>query len=98
MSLSKAELNQYRLHAVTVLTGASAAMSQIDEVAQYSPFAAALAFLVASTSYAQALSRVDDVVDALEDAGVIDEDVAEAVEEVVDVIEAVSNAVDENDE
>jgi methyl-accepting chemotaxis protein len=94
MTLNRAELNEYRLHAVTVLTGASAGMSQIDTLAQYSPIAAALAFLIASTSYTKALRRIDDVVDALEDAGVIDEEIADAVEEVVDIIESISEATD----
>jgi len=98
MSMSKAELNEYRLHAVTILTGASAGMSQIDHLAQYSPLAAAIAFLIASTTYAQALGRVDEVVDALEAADVIDEEIADAVEDVVDVIEAVTDAIDDDDE
>ena len=89
MALNKAELNEYRLHAVTVLTGAAAGFSQIDSLIQYSPLAAALAFLVSSSSYAQALGRVDDVVEALEEADIIDEEIADVVEEMVDVVEEI---------
>ena len=35
MSLSKSKLNDYRIHAITVLTAASTAMTQIDSVAIY---------------------------------------------------------------
>ena len=89
MTLSKAELNEYRLHAVTALTGAAAGFSQIDSLIQYSPLAAALAFLVASSSYAQAFNRIDDVVEALEDADIIDEEIADAVDKIVDTVEEV---------
>ena len=95
MDLSKAQLNEYRLHTVTVLTAASAAMSQIDEFSQYAPLTTTIAFLVAATSYKDALSRVDEVIDALEDADIIDEDVADAVEEVVDAVEAAVDIIDE---
>ena len=98
MSLNRAELNEYRLHAVTVLTATSAAMSQFDEVAQYSPVAAALAFFVAATSYAQALSRADDVVHVLEEADIIDEEVADVVEDVIDAIEAVVDVIEDDNE
>ena len=97
MSISKAELNEYRLHAVTILTGAAAGLSQIDDLAQYSPVAAALAFFVASTSYYEALRKVDDVIHILEDANIIDEDVADVVEELIDVVEAVVDAVDDDE-
>ena len=98
LDISKAEMNESRLHAVTVLTGAAAVMSQVDDVATYSPVAAALAFLLAATSYKDAFSRADRLIDALEDADVIDEDVADVVDEIVDVAEVVADAVDENDE
>lgn len=86
---TKAELNEYRLHAVTILTGASAAMSQISDLSVYSPVAAALAFLLSASSYGGMLKRADGLVDALEDAEVIDEDIADVIEEVIDVVEAV---------
>jgi len=89
MAMSKAQLNEYRLHAVTILTGASAAMSQIDQMSQWSPLAAALAFFVASSSYVQAIGRIDNLVDELEDAGIIDEETADMIDEVVDAVESV---------
>ena len=91
---SKAELNEYRLHAVTVLTGASAAMSQITELSVYSPVAAALAFMLSATSYKGMLKRADQVVDALEKAEVIDEEIADVVDEAIDTAEAISKAVE----
>ncbi len=87
MDLSKAQLNQYRLHAVTLLSAAAAAMSQLHQVDEYAPVASALAFLCAASSYGDVLKRADDLVDALEDAGVIDEDVADAVEKVIDSVD-----------
>ena len=54
---TKAELNEYRLHAVTVLTGASAAMSQISDLSIYSPVAAALAFMLSASSYKGMLKK-----------------------------------------
>ena len=71
MAMSKALLNEYRLHAVTVLTGASAAMSQIDQMVKWSPIAAALAFFVASSSYVQPIGRIDeDNADAIDDIAI----------------------------
>tara|TARA_R110002020_G_scaffold205536_3_gene410196 strand:+ start:1078 stop:1359 length:282 start_codon:yes stop_codon:yes gene_type:complete len=90
----KAELNEYRLHAVTFLTGASAAMSQITELSVYSPVAAALAFMLSATSYKGMLKRADKVVDALETAEVIDEEIADVVDEAIDTAEAISEAVE----
>jgi|TARA_Y100000996_G_C22555921_1_gene655523 hypothetical protein len=87
MDLSKAQLNEYRLHAVTLLSAAAAGMSQVDSVATYAPVASALAFLAAASSYGQVLKRAEDLVDALEDAGIIDEDVADAVEEIIDKVD-----------
>jgi len=87
MDLSKAQLNEYRLHAVTLLSAAAAAMSQIEQVVVYAPVASALAFLCAASSYGDVLKRADDLVDALEDAGIIDEDVADAVEDIIDTVD-----------
>ena len=87
MDLSKAQLNQYRLHAVTALTAASAAMSQVEQVSVYAPVASALAFLCAASSYGDVLKKAEDLVEALEDAGVIDEDIANAVEEAIDAVD-----------
>tara|TARA_Y100000389_G_C17469520_1_gene529027 strand:- start:4440 stop:4715 length:276 start_codon:yes stop_codon:yes gene_type:complete len=87
MDLSKAQLNQYRLHAVTALTAASASMSQVEQVSAYAPIASALAFLCAASSYGQVLKRAEDLVDALEDAGIIDEDIADAVEDIIDAVD-----------
>ena len=94
MDLSKASLNEYRLHAVTILTAASAAMSQIDNIAIYAPIATSLAFLAAATSYKDALIKVQGVVDSLEDAEVIDEDVANAVEDTLETVESVAENLD----
>ena len=87
MDLSKAQLNEYRLHAVTLLSASAAAMSQIEQAVAYAPVASALAFLCAATSYSDVLKKADDLVDALEDAGIIDEDVADAVEDIIDTID-----------
>ena len=65
MDLSKAQLNEYRLHVVTVLTASAAAMSQIEQTVAYAPVASALAFLCAASSYSGVLKRADDLVDAL---------------------------------
>tara|TARA_R110000751_G_scaffold154252_1_gene259221 strand:+ start:758 stop:1039 length:282 start_codon:yes stop_codon:yes gene_type:complete len=91
---SKAELNEYRLHAVTILTGASAAMSQIGELSVYSPIAAALAFMLSASSYKGMLKRADKVVNALESADVIDEEIADVVEEAIDAAEAISEVIE----
>jgi len=88
MDLTKAQLNQYRLHAVTLLTGLAAGLSQVDELSKWSPVAAACAFLVSSSSYKEVFSRVDALVDSLEEADVIDEDIAGVVDEATDVAES----------
>ena len=85
MDLSKAQLNEYRLHAVTLLSAAAAGMSQVDSVATYAPVASALAFLAAASSYGQVLKRAEDLVDALD--GIIDEEIADAVEEIIDKVD-----------
>jgi hypothetical protein len=87
MDLSKAQLNEYRLHAVTLLSAAAAGMSQVDSVSIYAPVASALAFFAAASSYGQVLKRAEGLVDALEDAGIIDEKVADAVEDIIDKVD-----------
>ena len=87
LDLSKAQLNEYRLHAVTLLSAAAAGMSQVDSVATYAPVASALAFPLAIALYGQVLKRTKDLVDALEDAGIIDEEIADAVEEIIDKVD-----------
>jgi hypothetical protein len=94
MSLSKSKLNDYRIHAITVLTAASTAMTQIDSVAIYAGVASGLAFLFASSTYTQVFKRVDDLVDELEESGIISEDMAEDIEEAIDVVEKVVDVVD----
>ncbi len=87
MKFNKESLNDYRLHAITLLTGASALMSQVEDISTYSPVAAGLACLLSATSYAQILNRVDDLADALEESGVIDEEMADKIDKATDVIE-----------
>ncbi len=89
MKLNKQSLNDYRLHAITLLTGASALMSQVDDVSIYSPVAAGLACLLSASSYTQILDRVDDLADALEESGVIDEETADKIDKATDIIEDV---------
>jgi hypothetical protein len=93
MKLNKESLKDYRLHAITALTGASAALSQIDTYSQYSPVAAGLAFLLSASSYGQVMKRVDDLIENLEDAGIIDEEMADDLEKAVDTIEDVVEKV-----
>tara|TARA_R110000751_G_scaffold158516_1_gene264158 strand:- start:380 stop:700 length:321 start_codon:yes stop_codon:yes gene_type:complete len=84
-----------RHHAISTTTLASVIMSQIDEVAIYAPVAAAVAFLFAATGYSSLLKAAETVVDALETAEVIDEDLADKVEEVIDMVE---EAIEEDSE
>ncbi len=91
---SYAELKDYQLHAVTTLTGASVAMSQISELAIYSPIAAALAFILSASSYKGMLKRADNLVDALDKAEVLDEEIADAIEEFVNGAETVAVIVE----
>ena len=90
LDVSKAQMNQYRLHAVTALTGPATFMSQMTELSAYSPVAAALAFVLSASSYKDAFSRADKLIDALEEAEVIDEEVADAVNEVADAAENIA--------
>jgi len=92
MELNRESLKDYRLHAITLLTGASAGMSQIDTLAQYSPVAAGLAFLLSATSYGQIMKRMEDLVEDLEESGLIDEETADKLEKVADTIEDVVDA------
>tara|TARA_R110001583_G_scaffold81521_3_gene217430 strand:- start:342 stop:623 length:282 start_codon:yes stop_codon:yes gene_type:complete len=93
MKLNKESLKDYRLHTITALTGASAALSQIDAYSQYSPVAAGLAFLLSASSYGQVMKRVDDLIENLEDAGIIDEEMADDLEKAVDTIEDIVEKV-----
>ena len=87
MEISMETLKKYRIPAITALTAASAAMSQISEVAIYAPILTTMAFLCAATSLPDALKKVEDVVDALEDAGILDENIADVIEEVIDAVD-----------
>ena len=78
-----------RHHAIATTTLASVIMSQIDEVAIYAPGAAAVAFLFAASGYTSFMKAAEGVVDALEKADVIDEELADKVEDVIDKVEEV---------
>ena len=93
MKLNKESLNDFRLQAITVLTAASAAMSQVEGLSAFSPVAAGVAFLFSASSFVDLTDKVDDLVDVLEDAGIIDEATADKIEEAVDKIEDVVEAV-----
>ena len=69
-------------------------MSQIGELSVYSPIAAALAFMLSASSYKGMLKRADKVVNALESADVIDEEIADVVEEAIDAAEAISEVIE----
>ena len=92
MELNKNSLNDYRLHAITLLTGASAAVSQVESLSVYAPVAAGLACLLSVTSYSDFFEKVDDLADALADAGVIDEETANKVDEATDKIEELTDS------
>lgn len=95
MKLNRDSLNDYRLHAITLLTGASAAISQVDELSKFAPVAAGLACLLSVTSYGQFLEVVDDLADKLEDAGIIDEDLAEKIDNATDKVEEIAESLDD---
>tara|TARA_R110000824_G_scaffold60012_2_gene160743 strand:- start:3216 stop:3509 length:294 start_codon:yes stop_codon:yes gene_type:complete len=97
MNLNKESLTNYKLHAITLLTGASVGMSQISNLDQYSPIAAGLAFLLSASSYSQIINRVDDLIENLEDAGIIDEETANKLEEVADSIEGVVESINKEE-
>ena len=86
---------QVRQHAISATTLASVVMSQIDEVSVYAPIAGSIAFLFAATGYTSFAKAAEGVVDALEEANVIDEELADKVEEIIDKVEEV---IEENAE
>tara|TARA_R110002020_G_scaffold21782_3_gene73858 strand:- start:689 stop:964 length:276 start_codon:yes stop_codon:yes gene_type:complete len=87
MNINVKTLKENKIHVITALTAASAAMSQISEVAIYAPILTTVACLCSAASLPDLLKKADDVVDALEDAGLIDEEVADAVENVIDAVD-----------
>tara|TARA_R110000744_G_scaffold108463_1_gene205330 strand:- start:364 stop:651 length:288 start_codon:yes stop_codon:yes gene_type:complete len=95
MELNKESLKDYRLHAITVLTGASAALSQIEALSQYSPIAAGLAFLISASTYGQIMNRVEDLIEDLEEAGLIDEETADKLDSAAEVVEDVVESLQE---
>ena len=95
MELNKESLKDYRLHAITALTGASAALSQIESLSQYSPIAAGLAFLISASTYGQIMTRVEDLIEDLEEAGLIDEETADKLDSAAEVVEDVVESLQE---
>jgi len=95
MNLSDMDFEEVRQHAISVTTLAAVVMSQVEGVSQYAPVAAAVAFLFAATGYTSFLKAAEEVVDALEDADVIDDDVADVVEDIIDIIDDIID--DESD-
>ena len=93
MQLNSEILNDYRLHAITIFAGASAMMSQMDEIAQYSPVAAGIAFLLSATSYKQLWARIDDLADAMADADIISDEDADDIDGLTDVMDEVSDLI-----
>ena len=91
MQLNTDALNDYRLHAITLLTGASAALSQVDSYSSYAPVAAGLACLLSASSYGQIMERVEDLVEDLEESGIISEETAEDIEEAIDAVEKLTD-------
>jgi len=89
MNIKGMDFEDIRQHAISATTLASVVMSQVDEVATYAPVAAAIAFLFAATGYRTILKAADDIVDALEDANIIDEEMAEGIETVLDKVEEI---------
>ena len=89
MNLSEMDFEEVRQHAISATTLASVVMSQVDEVAIYAPIAGSIAFLFAATGYRSLLKAADDVVEALEDANVIDEETADRVEEVINKVDEI---------
>ena len=83
------DFEEVRQHAISATTLASVVMSQVDEVAVYAPVAGAIAFLFAVTGYSSFFKAADGVIDALEEANVIDEELADKVEEVMDKVEEI---------
>lgn len=97
MELNKESLKDYRLHAITALTGASAALSQIEVLSQYSPIAAGLAFLISASTYGQIMNRVEDLIEDLEEAGLIDEGTADKLESAAELVEDVVESMNKEE-
>lgn len=92
MKINADALNDYRLHAITALTGASVAMTQVDQVSAYAPIAAGLAFLLSASNYADITERIDDLAEDLEEAGIISEEVADKIDKATDIVDDVVDA------
>ena len=86
---------EVRQHTISTTTLASVVMSQVEGVAIYAPIAASIAFLFAATGYTSFMKAAEAVVDALENADVIDEELADDIESVIDAVE---NALEEDSE
>lgn len=88
-SVMSVNFEDVRQHAISATTLASVVMSQVDEVSVYAPIAASIAFLFAASGYTSFMKAAEGVVDALEKADVIDEELADKVEDVIDKVEEV---------
>jgi hypothetical protein len=97
MKINSDALNDYRLHAITALTGASVAMTQVDQVSAYAPIAAGLAFLLSASNYADITQRIDDLAEDLEEAGIISEEVADKIDKATDIVDDVVEALVEEE-
>jgi hypothetical protein len=97
MKLNSKALNDYRLHAITALTGASVAMTQVEQVSAYAPVAAGLAFLLSASNYADITERIDDLAEDLEEAGIISEEVADKIDKATDVVDDVVDSLTEEE-
>jgi hypothetical protein len=97
MKINADALNDYRLHAITALTGASVAMTQVDQVSAYAPIAAGLAFLLSASNYADITQRIDDLAEDLEEAGIISEEVADKIDKATDIVDDVVEALVEEE-
>lgn len=97
MKINADALNDYRLHAITALTGASVAMTQVDQVSAYAPIAAGLAFLLSASNYADITERIDDLAEDLEEAGIISEEVADKIDKATDIVDDVVEALVEEE-
>jgi len=97
MKINADALNDYRLHAITALTGASVAMTQVDQVSAYAPIAAGLAFLLSASNYADITQRIDDLAEDLEEAGIISEEVADKIDKATDIVDDVVDALVEEE-
>ena len=97
MKINKDSLNDYRLHAITVLTGASVAMTQVSQVSAYAPVAAGLAFLLSASNYADITQRIDGLAEDLEEAGIISEEVADKIDKATNIVDDVVDAIVEEE-